>query len=316
VVGTVTCTNPRWAAGGATIDWCIWNTNTQVDCEGGPVLWCAYMGFGPLTNATVVMQSEATAYPYGGLGTCPCGAVTTLTCSASCHAPIPTAQPQPLTPSPTLPPNNRPYIRFGNTVPSGNFVDAVISQTTKKDGNISYTWSNYGFSQFSGWVEIFDIGYGTVKIYQNIGGSRGSLLVETSVPLTPGPLVVVVKDYWPPKQASNVETIAAAYAPPTSPDSGVRLFNLSPDTQQAGLDINGQLAVNYVDYSLSSVWTVVPQGVKATFTAFDSSSNKALASVSYAPPSAPFVFTCFLVGVQSGGAYGTVIVPLVDAPEH
>ena len=312
--GTVTCLNPRWAAGGPVIDWCIWNTATQDDCEGGPVLWCAYMKFGPLSNSTIVQTNTPTAYPYGGLGSCPCGSVTSVTCSLSCHAPIPTAQP--LTPSPTLPPNNQPYLRFGNAIPSGNFVDAVVTQTTQKSTNITYTWSNYGFAQFSGWVETFEIGSGLIQIYQNNGGSRGELLVQTMIPLTPGPLVVVVKDYWPPKTERNIETIAAAYAPPTAPNSGVRLFNLSPDTQQAGLEFNSKVVVNDIDYSTSSVWVKVPQDVKATFTAFDSSSNKALASIAYTPPSAPFVFTSFLVGVQSEQAYGTRIVPLVDAPEH
>jgi hypothetical protein len=231
--------------------------------------------------------------------------------------PVPTPQPStatpspPETPSPTLPPNNKPYIRFGNTIPSANFVDAVITQ-----GNITYTWTNYGFSKFSGWVEVFEDGYGQIQIYQNNGGSRGSLLLTTEIPLTPGPLVVVVKDMWPPKVASNVETIAASYVPPAKPNSGVRLFNLSPDTAQAGLQANGKTLVNNVKYTLGSIWANIPEDTEATFSVFDSSSNKVLATSTFTPPTSPFVFTNFLVGLQSGGTYGTRIVALIDAPEH
>jgi hypothetical protein len=231
--------------------------------------------------------------------------------------PVPTPEPStvtpapPLTPSPTLPPNNKPYIRFGNTIPSPNAVDAVITQ-----GNTSYTWTNYGFSKFSGWVEIFEDGYGQIQIYENNGGTRGKLLLTTEIPLTPGPLVVVVKDMWPPTGFTNVETIAASYVPPSAPNSGVRLFNLSPDTKQAGLQVNGNTAVNYVKYTLGSVWANVEEDKQATFVAFDSSSNKNLATSSFTPPTAPFVFTCFLVGLQSGGTYSTRIVPLIDAPEN
>lgn len=225
--------------------------------------------------------------------------------------PVPTTPSPPETPSPTLPPNNRPYIRFGNTIPSANFVDAVITQ-----GNISYTWTNYGFSKFSGWVEVFVDGYGQMQIYQNNAGSRGSLLLTTEIPLTPGPLVVVVKDMWPPKVPSNVETIAASYVPPTPPNSGVRLFNLSPDTPQAGLQSNGKTLVNYVKYTLGSFWANIPEDVEGTFTVFDTSSNKVLASSTFTPPTAPFVFTTFLIGLQTGGTYGTRVVALIDAPEN
>lgn len=53
----------------------------------------------------------------------------------------------------------------------------------------------------------------------------GSVLLSTKIPLTPGPLVVVIKDSWPPKEPKNVETIAASFVPPTN-GSAVRLFNL------------------------------------------------------------------------------------------
>ena len=35
-------------------------------------------------------------------------------------------------------------------------------------------------------------------------------LFTTAIPLTPGPLVVALKDVWPPSQPKNIETIAAS----------------------------------------------------------------------------------------------------------
>jgi hypothetical protein len=104
--------------------------------------------------------------------------------------------------------------------------------------------------------------------------------------------------------------------PPAKPNSGVRLFNLSPDTAQAGLQANGKTLVNNVKYTLGSIWANIPEDTEATFSVFDSSSNKVLATSTFTPPTSPFVFTNFLVGLQSGGTYGTRIVALIDAPEH
>jgi len=235
-------------------------------------------------------------------------------CTAYKPTPAPPT-PAPLTPAPptaapTLPPNNKPYIRFGNVVPSNNSVDAVITQ-----GSTTYTWSQVAFGQFSGWVEVFAEGTGTIQIYEN-NGARGALLLTTTIPLTPGPLVVVTKDYWPPAHPYNIETIAASYTPnPFS--SGVRLFNLSPDTKDAGMLASGKVILNDIAYTLGSDWVVIPQGSE-TFTVVDSVSNKTLAADTTAPPNAPFVFTNFLIGLQSannGSAYATQVVPLIDAPE-
>lgn len=227
--------------------------------------------------------------------------------------PKPTPNPTPSpTASPTLPPNNKPYIRFGHTIPSSNNVDAVITQASTK-----FTWTNYQFGQFSGWVEVFEDGYGTIDIYQNNGGTRGALLVSTTIPLTPGPLVVVVKDFWPPKQASNVETIAASYVPFSS-GSGARLFNLSPDTVSAGMQVNGQALVDSVKYTLGSVWAAIPVA-SATFTIFNDAGKAVLTSDTFTPPPNPFVFTNFLIGLNNastGSKFACRAVPLIDAPEQ
>lgn len=236
---------------------------------------------------------------------------TTTTTTAAPTTATPTTTKAP-TPPPTLPPNTKPYIRFGHTVPSNNNVFATITQ-----GNISYTWNNYQFGQFSGWVETFSDGTGVIDIYESVSGSKGALLLSTVIPLTPGPLVVVIKDYWPPHVASNVETIAASYIPVSS-GSGVRLFNLSPDTPSAGMSVNGTVLIEGVPYTLGSQWAAVAADT-ATFNIFNNATGTALATDTFTPPNAPFVFTNFLIGVNnvsSGSKFTTRAVPLIDAPEH
>ena len=93
---------------------------------------------------------------------------------------------------------------------------------------------------------MFKPGTGTITVWENVGGTRGAEPVYKvdKIPLTPGPLVVVIKvaqdqafnasgpsDFWPPREPDNVETIAASYVQPGD-SAKVRLFNLSPDTRE------------------------------------------------------------------------------------
>jgi len=212
----------------------------------------------------------------------------------------------PSTISPTLPPNNKPYIRFANTVPSANKITATITQ-----GNTTYTWTDYAFGEFSKWVEIFKANIpGTIKLV-----SGGKTLLETSVLLTPGPLVVAVKDTWPPVKPTSVETIAASYVPVAS-GSGARLFNLSPDTQAASMSSGGKTLAQDIIYADGSVWAAVPVG-SADYTVSNFVTNEVLAKNTFSAPPAPFVFTNFLIGLSNTteSAYKTQLVALVDAPE-
>ena len=162
------------------------------------------------------------------------------------------APPTPPTPTPTpTPPKGSPCIRFGNTIPSSNVVDATITQ-----GDTSHTWSDYRFSQFSEWLNIFSPGAGQITVKDH---SSGDVLLTATIPLTPGPLLVVVKDFWPPRAAKNVETIAASFSPPKV-GSAVRLFNLAPDVPSADLllgSTSGKVLAHAVKYSLGSPWTPV-----------------------------------------------------------
>ena len=214
------------------------------------------------------------------------------------------------TPPPTLPPSNKPYIRFGHTIATSNKVWATITQ-----GATSYTWENYGYGEFSGWVQVFSDGFGTITVYEADGTSKGRQLVTKNIPLTPGPLVVVIMGYWPLSDPNNIETIAASYVPPVT-GSGVRLFNLAPDVTEAGMKEGSTALVNNVKYTLGSSWAPITDA-QGTFTVFDTASGATLASDTFTPPNAPFVFTNFLIGQKNQtGTFGPKLVPLIDAPEH
>ena len=97
-------------------------------------------------------------------------------------------------------------------MPSSHTLDCKITQ-----GSVSKTWSGYKFAQFSDWSQTFKVGPSSIEI-----SSAGKTLLTVSMPLTPGPLVVVVKDDWPPSKPSAIETIAASYNP--VPKGQVRRF--------------------------------------------------------------------------------------------
>ena len=92
-------------------------------------------------------------------------------------------------------------------------------------------------------------GTGTITVWENVGGSRSEPVLQlTGIPLTPGPLVVVLKvansqtgnatGYWPPSLRDSIETIAASYVQGSS-GSKVRLFNLAPGIKTAGMTCSG-----------------------------------------------------------------------------
>ena len=179
--------------------------------------------------------------------------------NASCHPGTgcpnctrPSGPAPPPAPKPPQPPAGSPCIRFGNALPSSNVLDATITQ-----GTVRHTWNNYRFSQFSEWLDIFRAGAGHLTIENN---STGEVLLTATIPLTPGPLLVVVKDFWPPSEANNIEAIAASFTPPKL-GSAVRLFNLAPDVLSADLLLQGssseQLLASGVKYSLGSKWIPV-----------------------------------------------------------
>jgi hypothetical protein len=224
-------------------------------------------------------------------------------CPKCVKPPVPPPPPAPPAPPPPPAPGGTPCIRFGNAVPSDNIVDATITQ-----GAVTHTWSNYRFGQFSDWVSVFSGGKGTITLKDH---ASGATLLSTSIPLTPGPLVVVVKDTWPPKEAKNVEAIAASFVPPAN-GSAVRLFNLASDVPSAGLHGDGgKVLANGIKYTLGSDWAPISSD-QQTFTAVSDAGGATLATAQTTPPAAPEVFTAFLLG---SAAYRYTLLPQVDAPE-
>ena len=203
-------------------------------------------------------------------------------------------------------------------------MDVTISQ----EGGISFTWSDYKFADFSDWNNLFKPGQGTLTVFENKGGDRGPALFTTKIPLTPGPLVVVIKPaqaqafnasgpqpYWPPRDPDQVETIAASYVQPGS-EGSLRLFNLSPDTKRAGVALAGKSLATDVAFSLGSPWSTVP-AKSETFDFTDSATGKTLLSKIETPPRAPIGTTSFLLGEQKPASadMGIQVVALNDAPE-
>ena len=138
----------------------------------------------------------------------------------------------------------------------------------------------------------FVVGTGKLSVWAaGANGTAGAAvpsgppIFQVDIPLTPGPLVVVLKDKWPPTKPENVETIAASYVPPKN-GSAVRLFNLAPDVKSAGLQVSGKMLVDKVLYSLGSKWQPVPS-VAQTFTAVDDAGVASHPEVTMTPPLAP-----------------------------
>lgn len=177
-------------------------------------------------------------------------------------------------------------------------------------------------------VNLFKPGTGTITVYENTGGTRGGQLYQLKgIPLTPGPLVVVIKvaasltanasAYWPLALPDSIETIAASYVD-TDHTSKVRLFNLAPEVKLAGMTCStsgtAEIATN-VSYSLGSEWQPVATE-SATYTFKDDVSKKTLATKTLTPAAPPIGNTNVLVGLASAsGAFGIQAISLVDAPE-
>jgi hypothetical protein len=168
-----------------------------------------------------------------------------------------------------------------------------------------------------------------VQVWENIGGKRATQLLRlTDIPLTPGPLIVVLKvassltsnhsAFWPPALADSIETIAASYVQGAG-GSKVRLFNLAPGVQSAGLRCSGNGSAEIakgVAFSLGSNWMPVASGAAAVFGLVDDTTNTALTTLKLTP-SIGLGNTIVLLGLpaEGGEQFAITAVPLVDAPE-
>ena len=134
--------------------------------------------------------------------------------------------------------------------------------------------------------------------------------------LDTGPLVVVVKDDWPPSKPSAIETIAASYNPVPKGQAGVRLFNLSPDktSQGIGMRTGAKTQADQIKYSLGSQWMPVGAAeVVQNFTVFDDSQGY-VGSLNYAAPRG--ASTIWVLGDRGAPARAPLtLVPKIDAPQ-
>jgi hypothetical protein len=245
-------------------------------------------------------------------------------CEVACQAPTP--------PPPRPPLSSAPCIRFIHALPIEHSVDVVITQqqdssNTASDTPIQHSWSNYAFADHSNWVSVFKSGVGTMDVYENVGGQRGTHpLYSKQIPLTPGPLVVAIKigsdqdpkepsKYWPPNEPDQIETIAASYTPPTAGDASVRLFNLSPTTLSAGMTSSAQsgATITGVKYSLGSAWESFALGNQSwSFVDDNETPPSQLLQTQAAPKAPPIGNTMFFLGLQGVNLRALM---LSDAPE-
>jgi len=243
-------------------------------------------------------------------------AVTTTTFQvAICHdltSTTTTATPTPPpTPAPTLP-NNKPYIRFANVVPS-KLADFTA---TLAQGSISHTWNCYSFPMFSEWdIRTFQVGPATLTVNSCKGGTQ---LLKQSITLTFGPLLIALTGGYPLNN-NTVETIAASYVPRPRGKSGVRLVNLAPDVKSAGLRGNGLVLQDGVPYpNTAAHWANISDSEAIALSVFNDKDNTVLAKATVNPPHAPLVFSAYLVGLANattGSPFVPQLLALVDAPE-
>jgi hypothetical protein len=98
---------------------------------------------------------------------------TEQACEAQCISP----------PAPPL--SKNPCIRFGFAIPTSHHVDVEIAQDPPEN-RITHTWTDYKYSDFSDWSNVFKPGTGTITIWENVGGQRGAQIFQLKgIPLTP-----------------------------------------------------------------------------------------------------------------------------------
>eukprot|EP01062_Namystynia_karyoxenos_P016603 TRINITY_DN1606_c0_g1_i6.p1 TRINITY_DN1606_c0_g1~~TRINITY_DN1606_c0_g1_i6.p1 ORF type:complete len:560 (+),score=155.88 TRINITY_DN1606_c0_g1_i6:101-1780(+) len=285
----------------------------------------------PLPSATCPHLCDTTARQCKKVPAGTPGANSTLgECLKTCVPPTPKPTPPP-TPAPTPAPTpspplfSVPCIRVGHVIPVAELLDIEIVQ-----GNRSYSWTNYGFGDFSNWTSHFEVGTGTVNLFDSKTGKK--LLSVKNIPLTPGPLVVVAKcppaytplsgHCWPPQDeqlGGSVETIAASFDP-LDKGSAVRFVNLSPDTSKAGMLMGGKQVFDDIAYGLSPPspsWVDIPTQ-SATFAAYDDTLKKTICSKTLVPPGAPTPFTNWLIGngTTTDSRYAARLEPKPDAPNE
>ena len=194
------------------------------------------------------------------------------------------------------------------------------------------------------WTGKFEPGVGHVFLYK--AGDSTPFFNVSNIPLTPGPLNIVVKcpvlpinskpsDYpcWPPvgggpqhdeQPGMYVEAVAGSFR--NNDDTYdkdkrafVRMVNLSPNAHGAGLRVNSSSMFNAtLTTGESSTWVNISLG-KTMFEATAYSSKWpygliGLGNVSQSPLAAPATTTMWLLGQIDDAKFPITLLPLIDAP--
>lgn len=145
------------------------------------------------------------------------------------------------------------------------------------------------------------------------------------VPLTPGPLVIVLKcpeatqktfQCWPPQDAilgGSIEAVAASYTPEPH-GAKLRLFNLGEGIGAASLARDGTPLAGGITFGLGSEWDDVP----LTDGEFTVSSGGAAVATRRVAPRDQEVLTLWLLGSNNATqpAFAPRLLPFDDAPHN
>ena len=197
---------------------------------------------------------------------------------------------------------------------------------------IQLHWHGFVVAQ---WTGEFEPGVGTVNIYK--AGDSTPILTVEDIPLTPGPIDVVLKcpvvpigmqpsdvHCWPPENNKRdqaigmyVEAVAASYhTNPVDNTAFVRMMNLSPNAHGAGLRYNSKNLFNAtLEEGDSSAWWSLPTvSTKFEATAFDAKGDEIIATITMTPPASPASMTMWLLGQMQDPKFPPTLLPLIDAP--
>ena len=121
------------------------------------------------------------------------------------------------------------------------------------------------------------------------------------------------KEFRAVQKAGSIEAIANSFTKPANGEAEVRLFNLSPDTKQASMSVDGNVTATNVAFTLGSDWSAMAPSTHQ-FEVTDSGTSASLTSFSQTPPVG--ASSVFLIGAQKATAPGLKpqTVFLVDNP--
>ena len=152
-------------AEGSALQWAQQASFCLTDVNDDSSAGCPVPSGNPVTDCGKPLPKFSCSTTDGKCSVSPGGSFnSSASCQAGCKTPPPPPPPAP--PPPPL--SQNPCIRFGHTIPVANHVDVEIVQ--EEDSSITHTWTDFKFSDFSDWVNVFKPGKGTILGSSNPGG--------------------------------------------------------------------------------------------------------------------------------------------------